>query len=498
MADKSGTMDILNDALRQVRDGFEEPTIESNRHMRGGTTDPITSERWRRPRRVEPDEAWDLYETNWLARNAVDALAEDLIGAGFQVKIKDDDDLAAEVNKQIEALGLRDDLLELVRFALIEGDGFDSLGVATGAKPANGEVAKPSVASQPVDIKAVTGIVYSHPFPGSYVQEMKRNDNPFSEKFGEWDSYDVVPPQGPGDEKVEKQSVHASRVLHLQPFPEHGEERGLSYFQSWMDVLHIVDKATWSIALLVGKLTFMTLNLDMGEFKKEAERDGITPYELMMRITRLMNSLSVFVLEKGNSVTGIMPDSVNFPTMASGASAISVVSEFMWQLASGATRTPRTRLIGNEAGHLTGAEWDGKNYYTAIKRRQRTWLHPLVDKVVKYLLAAAGKDPAEVEYEIEFTDPTPEDALGEVQRRLVEAQIDGEYLSSQVITPDEVRKERLGKDPLKNRLVAPIPQMPGLPGQPTPPQGQGEERQAGAVETGVEGAKPGEETAPRE
>ena len=474
-------------------DGFAAINKMAGRFQKGGANDSLAQMKWERPPTITKEEAWSLYETNWMARNAVDGLVEDLVASGWEVEITDNPELAEKINAQMEALNLRGAIGSALCFALVESEGYVSLGIAEGGKPGEEtevetserggttKTLKSLTLDKEVDLARVSGLDYVHAFPGSMVLSKKSVTNMFSKDYGEWESFRVRV-KGEGGESEDK-TVHSSRLLHFQPFPRMDSDEGLSFFQSWYDVLQMIDVSSWSITQLAYQMVFKVLKVDLREFGERAAKMGIEPEELMRQTAIDLNSLTLFVLDKGDQHSGRSPDTLEFPTMVAGASAISVIQDFMWQIASGATRMPRTRLIGNEAGKLTGAEWDSRVYYSTVRTRQKKWIHPEVDKVVRYLLWANGQDPGAdgFAYKLKYKDPFPMDAGDKVRNELVQAQSDQIYNELAAKTSDEIREERFGKPGLSAKL------FPLQGSQPIAPQ-KGEKE--GAVPP-PEGAQPG-------
>ena len=426
--------------LTFLRDGFQQATHKESGLTRGGAGDPLATQRFVRGRELSAQECNDLYEWNWLAGNIVDTLAEDLIQAGWKFRCPSNPGLEKAMENAYLNLSFKAALHEAVRFALIDGDGYAGIGLR--------ESAAVDLASPPT---TVTGVDYIHPFRRASVKAQRRETNPLESTFGEWVSYDVIT----GKRGGEAEPVHASRILHIQLYDSASKVWGNSVYNRLYSVIQVADNALWSVGQIVYQMVFKVLKVDFDQFKKIAAEREMTARDLMYEWAHDLNSLTMYVVDKG--FKDVPPDDLQFPGLGGNLAAISVARDFILMVLSAATRVPQSRLVGNEQGKLSGAEWDAQNYYARIRGMQELHIQPAIEKVTDHLLRAMGLNPDATEYFIEFMPLYVETATETAATEKTQAETDAIYIDRNVLTPDEVRARRFKMAPLLGELEWELP-----------------------------------------
>lgn len=118
---------------------------------------------------------------------------------------------------------------------------------------------------------------------------------------------------------------------------------------------------------------------------------------------------------------------------------------------SGAARMPKSVLKGQEAGTLTGAQYDVMNYYSRIAADQENKLRPQLEYLVRLLMKASDEcggslDPDSVDWSIEFNPLWLVDSETDAKIRNMNAQTDQIYMQNGVQDYNEVRSARFGDD----------------------------------------------------
>ncbi len=425
-------------------DAFQQETMKPSGLTRGGIGDPLATQRFVRGRSLSTEECNAIYEENWLAGTIVDTLAEDMTQAGWRFVCKDNPDLEKAIQNEYGNLSLKANIYEAIRLSLIEGDGYIGIGLK--------ETRQPILSEPPIK---VLGIDYLHPFRRSLVVKQERETNPLEKGYGDWRTYYIVT----GNAGSEPVPVHASRILHFRFFDNAATDWGNSIYRRLYEVIQVADNALWSIGQIVYQMVFKVLKVDFETFQKIAAEKGVTPVQLMERWAYDLNALTMFVIDKGDK--DIPPDEIQFPALGGGLAAIPAARDFILMVLSAATRIPQSRLIGNEQGKLSGAEWDAQSYYARIRALQETKVQPQIEKITDYLLMGMGLDPAEIDYSIEFEPLYVETAATQAATAKVQAEIDAIYIDRQVLTPDEVRQKRFAQSPLLGELSGPgTPEWP--------------------------------------
>lgn len=419
-----------------ILDGFQSAVVKPSGLTRGGEGDALSQQSFSATRRVSSVEANALYEANWLAGNIVDTLAEDLIQAGWKFVCDSDAELKRVIENDYLNLSLKASLFDTVRFALIDGDGYCSIGLREGRQPSPG--------SEP---GTVLGIDYLHPFRRAAVKAQTRNLDPLSIDFGKWLHYTIMA----GADGSTETPVHASRILHLQFFPPSTGDWGNSVYVRLYDPIQVADNALWSVGQVVYQMVFKVLKVDYEQFVSKAKALGLSARDLMLRWASDLNSLTMFIVDKGSK--DVNPDALELPGLSSSLAAVPAVRDFILMVLSAATRIPQSRLVGNEQGKLSGAEWDAQNYYTRIRAMQELYIQPLIEKVTDHLLLAYGRDPSIVDYSIVFEPLFVESDETQALVQKAQAERDAIYIDRNVLTADEVRLERFGLGSLLEEVM---------------------------------------------
>jgi uncharacterized protein len=129
--------------------------------------------------------------------------------------------------------------------------------------------------------------------------------------------------------------------------------------------------------------------------------------------------------------------------------------DYVWDYLSGAVRMPKTVIKGQEAGTITGAQYDVMNYYSRIAAMQENEMRPNLERLIRLLLQSEefGKlDPEKVDWKIKFNPLWQVDAKTDAEIRKLIAETDQIYVTNGILTVDEVRETRFGQFGLTNAL----------------------------------------------
>lgn len=121
-----------------------------------------------------------------------------------------------------------------------------------------------------------------------------------------------------------------------------------------------------------------------------------------------------------------------------------------WDYLAGAARMPKTVLKGQEAGTLTGAQYDVMNYYSRIASMQENSMRPQLEYLVRLLMwcedECGGRiDPDSIEWSIEFNPLWSVDSKTDAEIRKLTAESDKIYIESGVLDPSDVQEARFGR-----------------------------------------------------
>ncbi len=431
--------------LDLLMDGFQQMKKKATGLTRGGIRDPLATQRFVPRRQLSLDEVEALYEGNWLAGNVVDAIAEDIVQSGWRFRTEDRN-LSETIENDWANLSLKGALFDMVKYGLIDGDGYVGIGLKQG-----GTVDL----SQEVGA-TVKGIEYLHPFRRRSVKAQTRNMNPLSPEYGNWLSYEIYTQPGHPE-----QVVHGDRILHYQPHPAARGAWGNSVYQRIYDVIQVTDNAVWSFGQIVYQMVFKVMKVKFSDTRAKMKEKGMDLSDMSAALADDLNALTLWIMDRGDKDGP--GDSLEFPGLSGSLGALPAIKDFLVMLMAASTRIPQSRLVGNEQGKLSGAEWDAQTYFTRIRGLQESRLQPLIEKVTDYLLVARGYNPLNVEYEIEFEPLYVESDKSRAETDRIVAETDAIYMDRNVRTPDEVREEREFGEPLLGELEAEEPEESEVP-----------------------------------
>jgi phage-related protein (TIGR01555 family) len=405
---------------------------------KGHGRDPLTTQKPSFRRRFPDEELTDLYATNAIVQNIIDIPAEDMTKNGFDLVMKDEK-LKNDIIKKLRDLDTKNAFKKMKSYERLHGDGFISLGVTQRV---------PFTLDQPLDPRTLMSVDYIHPFSGMKVNEFILNDDMFSADFGRVEKFQVYRQDltGYNIAGIMQADVHCSRLIHDQTRRlDDGYEyeyRGRSLIEPLYDIITIMDTSLWSVGQILYDFVFKI-------YKSEGISDMSTDekYDLGM----LMN----FAFK--TEAMGIIGENEELKKESTNVSGIKELLDFVWDYLSGAVRMPKSVIKGQEAGTITGAQYDIMNYYGRIAAMQENEMRPKLEHLIRLLLWSSAElggriDPDKLDWKLKFNPLWQLDSKTDSEIRLATAQADQIYMTNGVLTADEVRETRFGQFGLTNEL----------------------------------------------
>lgn len=381
---------------------------------------------------LTPLELEDLYASNSLAKNIVDIPAEDLTRNGWTIKM-DDDKLQADLESRLKQLDAKGKFKDMFRFSRLYGDGLISLGINTdSATTAN--------LDKPLDPTSVRKVLYLNAFSGKKVTQNMIDEDVFSPTFGQVVKMRIQNNTQQGnnpDANVQQDReyvVDCSRLFHVHNLRFEGETQGSSLLENIYDPLVVADTALWSVGQLLYDYSFKVF--------KSPDVEGLTDnekQEIQYQAGYKFRTEALAMISSDESID---------KTTTNTAGVADLLS-FVWDYLSGAARMPKSVIKGQEAGTVTGAQYDLVNYYSRVASTQENTLRPYLERLVRLLLQASDEpggalDPDKIDWKIEFNPLWNVDAETDSKIRLNLAQADQIYIANGVLAPDEVKDARFG------------------------------------------------------
>ncbi|MBD8026435.1 DUF1073 domain-containing protein [Ureibacillus sp. Re31] len=384
-------------------------------------------------RKLSHEEISNLYADSRIVQNIIDIPAEDMTRNWFTLRMKDEK-LARDIMSKLADLNAKNAFKKMRSYERLRGDGFISLGV-TQANKFN--------LADPLDMNKLYSVDYLHAFSSLKVNEFLINEDVFDFNYGQLEKLRINRASRNGIQSVESESsVHISRLLHDQTRRLEDEYQGQSLLEPLYDILTVFDTSIWSVGQILHDFTFKVYkSKDIEELSTEDKRHLSMIMDFMFRTEALaMIGADEELSKQTTPVAGIKD-----------------LLDFVWDLLAGAARMPKTVIKGQEAGTITGAQYDVMNYYSRIVADQENEMKPHLEKLIRMLLMSEKElggriDPDKIEWEIKFNPLWSVDSKTDAEIRKLVAETDQIYITNGVLMSDEVRETRFGQFGLSNEL----------------------------------------------
>lgn len=394
---------------------------------KGYAKDNLTRQVPGQRRQLAPSDLEDLYSSNSMAANIIDIPAEDMTRSGWTIKMKDEK-LKALYESRLRQLKTKDMFKQLNIFDRLYGDGFISLGLI---QKSTFEL------SDAIKLDDLKKISYLNAFSSKKVNNRVIDEDVFSPRYGKSESFEINNRSRTGIEIAGQTqvSVHHSRLIHQQSTRFEDEIEGTSLLESLYDILTVMDTSLWSVGQIMYDFVFKVFkskDIDGMNNADKAELGMLMDYKFRTEALAVITNEE----ELGKESTNV--------------SGINQLLDFTWDYLAGAARMPKTVLKGQEAGTLTGAQYDVMNYYSRIASMQENSMRPQLEYLVRLLMwcedECGGRiDPDSIEWSIEFNPLWSVDSKTDAEIRKLTAESDKIYIESGVLDPSDVQEARFGR-----------------------------------------------------
>jgi uncharacterized protein len=396
----------------------------------GTSRDKLGSLGYVRPARLPFDTLDSLYTNNALASKIIDLLADDCTREGIDIE-QDGEDVLCDA---MEALSAWKRINQGIKYARIFGGSAVYIDVDDGLDP-----------WEPVNLDACKMVRKLTPIEGNYIIPW-----PTYMPYTEPTMYSAT-----GFELTTR--IHASRLMLFYGIMPTERERqrnngwGVSILQRLYEALRNYGLVTNAAATIMTDFTRSVYKLaGLNELLLTGNDEDIVKKLTAMEDGSSMLNANVLDSEdsyekKTTNVAGL--DKM----MTSAEHRLCAESDY-----------PHTMLFGEAPGASLGESGQGqkRDYYDRVKYWQENNLRPELNKLVNILAACSGV-PYPVYYE--FESLWQENKSEEANTEYTQAQTDQIYISTGVLTPEEVRQERFADDDLAAAPGAPIvPKFDGV------------------------------------
>lgn len=415
------------DQAKELRNDFMQGNGKAN------SRDKLTRQVAGVNRKLLHEEITSLYADSRIVQNIIDIPAEDMTRNWFTLRMKDEQ-LARDIMSKLADLKAKKAFKDMITYERLRGDGFISLGVTQASKfELNDEL----------DMKKLYSVDYLHAFSSMKVNEFLINEDVFDIKYGQLEELKINRASRHGlQTQTTESSVHVSRLLHSQTRRMEGEFQGPSLLEPLYDILTVFDTSVWSVGQILHDFTFKVY--------KSKDIENLTSQD-KQQLSMIMDYM---FRTEALAMIGADEDLTKQSTSVAG---IDSLLDFVWDLLAGAARMPKTVIKGQEAGTITGAQYDVMNYYSRIVADQESEMKPHLEKLIRMLMLSEKElggriDPESLEWEIQFNPLWNVDAKTDAEIRKLTAETDQIYLLNNIITADELREARYGQFGLSDTL----------------------------------------------
>lgn len=374
----------------------------------------------------------NLYRQSWVCRRIVSEIVKDATRAGFRIEFDKDPEAAAKVRAAWDRLGYQW-LADGMTWALVYGG-------AVGMLLTDGELLNADLAvafATPLDRKRITGLRniliadsrYALPNLSAVTVD------PASPNFTLPEIYTVTPFLAGGI--LPQFQTHWSRLVRFEGATVDNLTRlgnrswGDSIFESVFDAVRQHGTIMAATAVTAGEFSqgvikMKDLALNLGSDQNSAVVNRLQAFKMMLGTTGLAAiDAELEEYERlGQPVTGLAD----------------LIEEYKDEVA-GAIGMPRSRLFGNQAGKLAGAEQDHNVWAEKVHGWQTHTLAKPIHYITGLLCEQLG---IKGEFSIHFNDIAAPDVDKEVARRKMQAETDKIYYEMNALEPSEIRASRFG------------------------------------------------------
>lgn len=403
--------------------------------------------------RIEWAQLQNLYRQNWIAKRLVDDVVGDATRSGFEIDFEattdggNVDDLRSSVKQEWQRLHAIQRCADGLRWAMVFRGAVGLLltdDIPAGlSQPMQSGMEAFTTLSTPLpegDFGAVKQIVivdarYALPDISRY------DDDVDSINFG-LPLYYQVTPYGQSTNTVSYR-VHWSRLLRFNGVPTDMLTRianltwGDSVYEACFDALRRYGMAFDGVAVTVSE--FAQGVLSMKDLSLNLAGDQVS--SVITRTQAFKMGLGAFGLAL------IDADAEEYKRLGQPVGGLdSLLEKFKIEIA-GASRIPQSRLWGNQAGRLSGAEEDHRLWAEYVHSWQVQSVIPQLTRLTQLLFASKdgptqGAEPPR--WVIRANPIDPPDLDKEIERRERQAKVDQAYYQMDALEPTEIRQSRFG------------------------------------------------------
>jgi phage-related protein (TIGR01555 family) len=377
---------------------------------------------------MTPSEARRWYLSNGFIQTIIDAPAEDAMREWIEIRTNRDEDnpetgaeglgIARLIENRLADLEVRKKLTDLIRASRLYSDGgFLFFGIKAKNPQDDEALGKP----MPADILRLD---YLNVISPEYVNIIDESYSPLSKLYHRKTF------------QVQGVNVHSDRMAWMSHSYIPEERRGISVVETIIDAVLAQDTALWSVNHLVFEMA--------AKIFKSPKVSALSPDKLAEFVAKLKATLSTHsavALDEGEEFSRIQTGQIT---------GIKEIFDYIFENLSGFARIPKSRLMGQSQGVITAGQFDLLSYYDSIAKFQELEVRPILEKIITLVVKekegevfrALGGNIDALDWDFDFN---PLWKIGPVEKadiELKQAQRDQIYVTTGVLSPDEIKQER--------------------------------------------------------
>lgn len=377
-----------------------------------------------------------LYVFNWLAARIINTIPEDALREWIDFK-SPNEDFIETMNETLEEFQIRSKFQETAINARLYGGALMIIGADDGQE-----------ITEPLNEDNIKEIKYLTVLDRYQVTIDKVFNNPLENNFGEPAIYSLQPfnslsGQGIDPEvSLENMRIHSSRTVRIDGeflpslLKAQNQGWGASTLLAIQKDLQHHGTSIQSVAVLLQD--FITKVLKVENLAELLQNKDSAALEARLKFA-ISNQSTL-----GLTLIGKDEEMKKIQTPVTG---LKDLVETMTQNISAASKIPRTRLFGQQLGKLAGATETTVEYDDTVKGYQVNNLRTPISRILTLLSKDKSRFPKQnAEWQWDFNPLRQDTNKQKAENNKNQAQADALYMDRGALTPDEVAKNRFGKD----------------------------------------------------
>lgn len=435
----------------------------------GTSRDKVESYHFSVNKRLTSKEEEDLYHDDDTANFVCNAYPEESLSRGFCVKLGIDEesrydidslDNVRQVEFEIHSSMEKLDFTHKVVDALVWGNVFGGAAILPGIDDGAIDMA------EPLNEENIKSIDFVNVIDSQYIQPLTWYTNPTEAKFGSPMTYLITPEVASTSAAAAMTAteVHETRLVLVGGVRTSNERKREN--NGWDDSrLQRMHRILQSWGLSWQLLTHLMQDAQQGVFKMDGLIDALSSQESDLIHKRLA------LLDASRSLvraTVLDAESETFERQEFDWAGTKEPFELLMMRLSQASGIPVTILMGRSpAGQNATGESDFRAWYDRVSVYQQNAVKPILHRLVELVfLSKTGPTKGEMpeKWTIEFPALVTPTEKEKAETREIQSRADVNYITSGVLTPEEVALSRFGPDGWDGETkIDPIPRTIAAP-----------------------------------